>query len=539
MAPNNTPSSDDDRAPPGTVFLTENDGSRGNNLVLHPTPTSDPNDPLNWSSARKTINFLPVLAMTALVFTQLTIPTTFWQLWVVDLDCEYTDLTTALALMFVGTSTGCFFFIPFAIKYGRRPVYIVSVAFLAGMAIWSARMNSLLELFASQLIGGLASATNETIAQMTIADLFFVHQRGTVSGLYMAMVMIGNFLGPIIAGAMARTGDWRLCYYTLFGVNSALLVYFICLYEESKYTPHLQGHTHASAHSQEKPGEEEEEDEVTGQGEKAVSQPTMTQETHIDTSLPLLPWSQRLRLITKTDENLLKCAYEPFIMLVKFPAVLYTAVEYSFSLCWITMIISTTSSTFPRPPYNFSPLGVGNMSLGPFIGCILGAVYGGYLGDRLIVCLSRRNNGCYEPEMRLHLLHLPAVCMGGGVLIYGVTLARGLHWIYPSVGGGIFGFGVGTICDITLALVIDSYREVTGEAFVVVAFFRNVTSIGILFALDPWQKAQGLQNMFIVAACLATFIAFFHIPLIKWGKRIRQATSSDYRRMVAKKGNRR
>lgn len=38
---------------------------------------------------------------------------------------------------------------------------------------------------------------------------------------------------------------------------------------------------------------------------------------------------------------------------------------------------------------------------------------------------------------------------------------QGMKWIYPSVGGGIFGFGVGSICDISLALVIDSYREVS------------------------------------------------------------------------------
>jgi hypothetical protein len=35
-----------------------------------------------------------------------------------------------------------------------------------------------------------------------------------------------------------------------------------------------------------------------------------------------------------------------------------------------------------------------------------------------------------------------------------------MHWIYPSVGGAIFGFGLGSIGDATLTLVIDSYRDV-------------------------------------------------------------------------------
>lgn len=35
-----------------------------------------------------------------------------------------------------------------------------------------------------------------------------------------------------------------------------------------------------------------------------------------------------------------------------------------------------------------------------------------------------------------------------------------MHWIYPSVGGAFFAFGLGSIGDATLTLVIDSYRDV-------------------------------------------------------------------------------
>ena len=35
-----------------------------------------------------------------------------------------------------------------------------------------------------------------------------------------------------------------------------------------------------------------------------------------------------------------------------------------------------------------------------------------------------------------------------------------MHWIYPSIAGVFFGFGLGSISDAALTLVIDSYREV-------------------------------------------------------------------------------
>lgn len=36
-----------------------------------------------------------------------------------------------------------------------------------------------------------------------------------------------------------------------------------------------------------------------------------------------------------------------------------------------------------------------------------------------------------------------------------------MHWIYPSVAGAMFGFGLGAIGDAVLTLVIDSYRDVS------------------------------------------------------------------------------
>ena len=42
-------------------------------LVLFPTPSSDPNDPLNWSSARKILNFTLVSFFVLWTFVQLDI----------------------------------------------------------------------------------------------------------------------------------------------------------------------------------------------------------------------------------------------------------------------------------------------------------------------------------------------------------------------------------------------------------------------------------------------------------------------------------
>ena len=86
----------------------------------------------------------------------------------VDLQVSYPELNQAMSVNFVGLATGCVVFIPFAKKFGRRPVYIVSAAIMLATSFWTARLNSLAELYIANLLQGLAGATNETIAEITV-----------------------------------------------------------------------------------------------------------------------------------------------------------------------------------------------------------------------------------------------------------------------------------------------------------------------------------------------------------------------------------
>jgi len=63
------------------------------------------------------------------------------------------------------------------------------------------------------------------------------------------------------------------------------------------------------------------------------------------------------------------------------------------------------------------------MNLAPFIGHLPGIIIGGYLNDKSIVWLAKRNGGIYEPEMRLWLALPSAILTPGSVLMLGVGLA--------------------------------------------------------------------------------------------------------------------
>jgi len=155
-------------------------------------------DHKNWSARRKARNYFLVQAVTLAVFTATSVQTILWQFLTEDLNASYTQLNISLAISSAGVSFGCIIFIPFAIKYGRRPVYVVSTFFIVVMSFWTSRMTTVWELYVTNLCMGLAGAANETLVMITVADLFFVHQRGTMNGIYVSMAIIGvknNYVG--------------------------------------------------------------------------------------------------------------------------------------------------------------------------------------------------------------------------------------------------------------------------------------------------------------------------------------------------------
>lgn len=110
-----------------------------------------------------------------------------------------------------------------------------------------------------------------------------------------------------------------------------------------------------------------------------------------------------------------------------------------------------------------------------------------------------------------------------------------MHWIYPSLGGALFGFGLGANGDIAFTLIIDTYRGLVAEAFIAVSFFRNAISAAVPFALVPWWTSMGLTNMFVVAGAISLAIGLTYVPMIIWGKRIRIALASQYWKQVERR----
>lgn len=401
-----------------------------------------------------------------MVFVNVDIGTVTWSALNTELNISFAVLTGSFGLCCAGLAVGCVLFIPFALKFGRRPVYLVSITVSFAAAVWSARMMTGGDLLGTNLVGGLAGSIAETICQMTIADIFFVHQRGTANGVYLLMVNMGAFLAPVAAGYAADSMGWRWIWWLTAILFAVCLLLYIFFYEETKYDPVDHGVMPSAAPEilEQLPNHEDAKDVDMKAAELGVS---TANERLVDRTIPRKTYLQRLAIFPpNTDFSggwtaLVKHAYQPFIIITLFPAITYSALMYGSILAWFSVIVNVWSIYFILPPYNFSAAGIGLMNLPPFIGGIVGSLYGGLLNDWLIIRLSRRNKGIFEPEMRLWVA-LPAVlAMPASILLFGLATANGLHWIVPCIGSGIFGFAMVTLGDVGLTYAMDCYCEVS------------------------------------------------------------------------------
>jgi MFS family permease len=388
-----------------------------------------------------------------------------------EMEVNLQQLNNSGSTQLAGAAVGCIFFVPFAVKYGRRPVYLLSIGLMAAVSWWTSRMNTYAELLITNLLTGIFCSVNETTVQMTISDLFFVHQRGTANGVYFVMVMVGSFLTPMIAGSQAAVQGWRWSYYAFSISLTILFVVFLLSYEETKYVPIHQGQAMVPTAEGEEPSHHKGADSIVNGADDAVTKDPGF-DSVIKTSTNCAPhgppatnsYWQRMRLVTPTSDSLLRVFVAPF-RIIFFPHVLFTALQFASGVCWLVLLLNGTSIVFSAPPYNFSTAGVGYMALGPFVGNLFGALYGGPLSDWSITYFAkRRNGGVFEPEMRLYILLPPCLFMSGGLAMFGATAGMGMHWIYPSIGGAFFAFGLGATGDIAFTFVIDTYRDVSHSA---------------------------------------------------------------------------
>ncbi|KAH6976858.1 major facilitator superfamily domain-containing protein [Ilyonectria destructans] len=512
--------------PPGTVQLEDlTDQRQHGRVILQPVPSDDPNEPLNWSRSRKNANFALVCFYALIVYAIIDIGTVVYGQVHEELGFSWEELNQSFAVSTAGLAIGGIMFIPFAFKFGRRPVYLLSIVIMVVTTIWQARMRTLGDLYGFNIVSGLAGSITETICALTIADLFFVHQRGSRTNILTIMICTGTYLAPVAAGYSAASQGWRWIWWWSSILAGVTLLLFAFCYEETVYTPMVRGDIP---------------DDIDGIEQDRKSKTTGADTLSMEQSntladIPLKSYWQRMSLFTTASGGssaLFIHIYRPFILLFTFPGVAFVALVYGSQLAWLAILLNVQAIYFTLPPYNFSSSGVGLLNIPTFIGSILGGFFGGQLSDYSIQWLARRNGGVYEPEMRLWLALPTILITPAGYFMFGLSVSQGMPWYIPAVGLGIFGFGSTALGNVCVVYLMDSYSDVIGDASIGVVFVRNAFGTLTAMCLSPWIAKMGLYNMCTLSGCLCIAVSLLTVPMIIWGRRCREWTAARYLAMA-------
>jgi MFS family permease len=170
-----------------------------NEIILTPTPSLDPNDPLRWSTGYKIyVAILVSLAMLMCNFmaagptvAMVEIATDFKQ----GGNTTMTDWISRAAYFFNNSAllqgVSCLFWVPLLNKYGRRPVYISAYILYFFMILGAGLSKTYAAELTTRTILGIGAGAGECLAPVTIADVFYLHQRGY------GMALVHPFCSPL------------------------------------------------------------------------------------------------------------------------------------------------------------------------------------------------------------------------------------------------------------------------------------------------------------------------------------------------------
>lgn len=572
---------------PGTTILIDKNGiinhpmkktknGEKSDIILIPQPSSDPNDPLNWSRRWKNINFIILFLFTLINASASHWTSSVYTLFTVEFEVPYTKLNTGGGIQYLILAFSCLLSQPMANKFGRKPTFLLAtILALVGSIIFSCKKDYGGYIIYSIFIG-LAVAPMDTIVQVSINDIFYLNEHGFRMSLYCFALGIGSTMGGFVSGLVASNlPTWSWCNYILIILTACLLIVALFFLEESLY--HREKVVKlvdneidvVDSIDIEKGGygrdDNKENQVISIDGNDNESIDSSLDKQHIkqrvesiDSSLDKQIIQQKVESIDSTIEpendlqdkvrknliqrisiisldsrntsNLISLTISP-IKTLRYPGVIYGSIIYGIQICWLSLFGVTLSQFYSVEPYEFLGESIGYLNLSGLIGSIFGLIYL-MINDPFQIWKARKNNGIAEPEDRLLLSILPIIINTLGLFLYGFGPYYKMHWIVGALGMGLTNFGIFCLSTLSLTYVLESYPKQALKTMVAVLFIRNIIGAIFTWVFQDWLNGVGTKGTIIMLGVFCFVINGSVGIMLIYGKAFRKWTKVWYEESI-------
>ncbi|KAF1918262.1 major facilitator superfamily domain-containing protein [Ampelomyces quisqualis] len=521
---------------PGTEIM-DKDGMRKNTLI--PQPSSDPQDPLNWSRSWKLTIMASQWLFTWISVTGALSIAPMFPLLGQEFHLNNNQLSMLTGITVITAGFANLIIVPLSNIFGRRAISLVFSVLIMLTCIWQALATSHRSLLAARAMNGLVSATSESIPVQMIADVFFLHERGLWTGVYFTGYFLGAFLGPVMAGNLGAHHGWKSFFWLETALSGFAIILIAITFPETKFRRDIAGLEQTSAAQNVEVSDGGNQERLEKEMARTVAcEPYDIPEVTISLDkgrpsraqfLPFRKPDTRWKMFVVRD------TWTPIKVFFN-PIILWAGLMLAGPADLVLFFNMTESPVLAAPPYLLKPDHVGYTNFAFVVGALIGLATAGPYSDWVAACATRKNGGVREAEMRLPALWFYMMITMLSLILGGLAYHRGWPWVHIIVWGyGFAGLSVTTVPTICIAYAIDCYKPISGEIMVVATVCKNFIGFSYsywVFDLAHDSKDGWMTPAMVIFACTVG-PALFAFPLYYGlGKRIRKWTRhSDVHRM--------
>ncbi|KAJ9657124.1 hypothetical protein H2198_004482 [Neophaeococcomyces mojaviensis] len=503
----------------GTVKLT------AGKTIYIPTPTADPQDPLNMKTWQKLVVTVLVSIFSTLGLALVSGFGGLLGFYIPEYAASghgtYEAISRLLTFPSLFMGIGNLIGMPLAIAVGRRSVLLGSTIILVVSAILSACAKTYEWHLGARMFMGLAAGQSEAVVPMVVQEIYFLHERSRGLMIQQTVQVILSTIWTLFASPIAGAITPQGWYYLGAGLAAVQFILTLFFLPETKYERSLGAYQEKAAS---KPLSDAENAQGTSQGEDlATERPALDFVNYAPRT-----WRSDMRLWVGTPEwsKAFTVLVQTFTVLI-FPNVFWAMLLNGLTLGVNIAIGITYGGIVTSAPYNWAQSSASYANCGQIVTALAALPLLGYGSDLIIKWKANRNGGIHEPESRLIPLIIPIIVGTFTAVLYGQAAAHPnqYHWftVVWAIAAYYFAFVGANIVAITYLL--DSYPARAGPILVNICAFRGIISFGTTYAITPFINRCGYDGSFGAYAGMTAGIGLLAIPVYFYGKRIRGFTA--------------